>query len=70
MHPATSISGGERWAVFAARKRQTVERWFDSKRDAEDFADYLENSGFGQIRVELLPRLAPISEMLKDRGVA
>lgn len=70
MYPATSISGGERWAVFAQRGQQIVERWFDSKRDAEDFADHLENNGFSQIGIDLLPRLASIRQMLQDRGVA
>lgn len=70
MYPATSISGGERWAVFARSGERIVERWFDSKTDAEDFADSLENNGFSQIGIDLLPRLASIREMLKDRGVA
>ncbi|MDA7980901.1 MAG: hypothetical protein MPJ50_19275 [Pirellulales bacterium] len=70
MYPATSISGGERWAVIAHRGPQIMERWFDSKDEAVDFADILENSGFEDIAVDLLPQLAPIRDMLKDRGVA
>ncbi len=70
MYPATSLSGGERWAVFARDGQKIVERWFDSKSAAEDFADCLENSGFSQIGIDLLPRLASIRQMLEDRGVA
>lgn len=70
MYPGTSISGGERWAVFAQRGADRVERWFDSKTKAEEFADLLENEGFSQIQFELLPRISSVRNLLQDRGVA